>query len=257
MAKIFITGSSEGLGLMAGQLLAEQGHSVVLHARNEKRGKDTRASMPNAHGIVVGDVSTLAGMRDIASQANAIGRFDAVIHNVALGDTEPRRIETEDRLSSVWAVNVLAPYVLTALMARPDRLVFLSSDMHLSGDPSLNDLQWAKRRWNGSQAYSDSKLHDVLLAFFMARLWPDVPSNAVNPGWVPTRMGGPGATDDLDQAHRTQAWLAVGEDQGATGTGRYLFHKKSSRLHPAAPDQALQDRLIDSCRVVSGIAIAS
>jgi NAD(P)-dependent dehydrogenase (short-subunit alcohol dehydrogenase family) len=255
MAKIFITGSSEGLGLMAGQLLAQQGHTVVLHARNEKRAQDTRAALPDAQAVVVGDVSTLAAMRDVANQANALGRFDAVIHNVALGDQERRRIETADGLSALWAVNVLTPYVLTALMARPGRLVYLSSDMHLGGDPSLNDLQWATRRWNGSQAYSDSKLHDVLLAFSMARLWPAVPSNAVNPGWVPTRMGGPGATDDLHQAHLTQVWLAVGEDEGATTTGRYLFHKKPARLHPAARDHGLQDRLIDYCREVSGIAI--
>ena len=78
--------------------------------------------------------------------------------------------ETADGLLTTWAVNVLAPYVLTALLQRPDRLVYLSSGMHLGGDPSLQDVQWTRRRWNGAGAYSDSKLHDVLLALAVARL---------------------------------------------------------------------------------------
>jgi NAD(P)-dependent dehydrogenase (short-subunit alcohol dehydrogenase family) len=211
MAKILITGSSDGLGLMAGRLLAEQGHTVVLHARNAARAAATRAALPAAAAVLVGDVSTLAAMRDVAAQANAWGRFDAVIHNVAIGYREQGRVQTADGLSQLWAVNVLAPYVLTALMHRPDRLVYLSSGMHSGGDASLEDPQWAARRWNGSQAYADSKLHDVLLAFGVARRWPDVVANAMTPGWVPTRMGGPGAPDDMDQAHRTQAWLAVSD----------------------------------------------
>ncbi len=195
MAKVFITGSSDGLGLMTGQFLAAQGHAVVLHARNEARARDARDALPRAEAVLVGDVSTLAAMRDVADQANALGRFDAVIHNVGIGYREPRRVDTVDGLSELWAVNVLAPYVLTALMPRPGRLVYLSSGMHLGGDPSLDDLQWSRRRWDGSQAYADTKLHDVLLAFAVARRWPDVLSNAVSPGWVPTRMGGPGARD--------------------------------------------------------------
>jgi NAD(P)-dependent dehydrogenase (short-subunit alcohol dehydrogenase family) len=187
LAKIFITGSSDGLGLMAGRLLAEQGHGVVLHARNGARAE---AALPQAEAVLVGDLSTLAAMRDVADQANRWGRFDAVIHNVGIGYREPRRVETADGLSQLWAVNVLAPYVLTALMHKPGRLVYLSSGMHTGGDPSLDDPQWSGRRWNGSQAYSDTKLHDVLLAFGVARRWPDIQSNAVHPGWVPTGWAG-------------------------------------------------------------------
>ncbi len=255
MARVFITGSSDGLGLMAARLLAEQGHAVTLHARSDARAAEARAALPGAEGVLVGDLSTLGAMRAVAEQANASGRFDAVIHNVGTGYREPGRVETADGLSRLWAVNVLAPYVLTALMRRPDRLVYLSSGMHLGGDPGLDDLQWAARRWNGAQAYSDTKLHDVLLAFGAARRWPDVLSNAVSPGWVATRMGGPGATDDLDQGHRTQAWLAAGDDPAARVTGIYLYHKQPGRLSPAARDEALQDRLVDHCRAVSGVAL--
>ncbi len=255
MARIFVTGSSEGLGLMTGRLLAEQGHAVVLHARNDARARDAQAALPRAEAVLVGDVSTLAVMRDVADQANELGRFDTVVHNVGVGYRESRRVETADGLSQLWAVNVLAPYVLTALMPRPDRLVYLSSGMHLSGDPSLDDLQWSRRRWNGSQAYSDTKLHDVLLAFAVARRWPDVLSNAVAPGWVATRMGGPGAPDDLSQAHLTQAWLAVSDDPDARVTGGFFYHKQPGRLSPAARDLSLQDRLLDYCRDLSGVAL--
>jgi NAD(P)-dependent dehydrogenase (short-subunit alcohol dehydrogenase family) len=204
---------------------------------------------------VTGDVSTLQAMRDIANQVNAFGPFDAVIHNVGIGYREPRRVETADGLSELWAVNVLAPYVLTALMPKPRRLVYLSSGMHLGGDPSLDDIQWTQRRWEGSQAYSDTKLHDVLLAFAVARHWPDVFANAVSPGWVRTRMGGPGANDDLAQAHLTQAWLAVSDDKDALVSGGFFYHKQPGRLNPAAKDTSLQDRLLDYCKQVSNIAL--
>jgi NAD(P)-dependent dehydrogenase (short-subunit alcohol dehydrogenase family) len=255
MARVFVTGSADGLGLMAARLLVETGHAVVLHARSEARAEAARAAVPKAEAVLVGDLSTIAAMRDVARQANERGRFDAVIHNVGIGYQETARNETRDGVTKLWAVNVLAPYVLTALMHKPQRLVYLSSGMHKGGDATLDDLQWTKRRWNGSQAYADTKLHDVLLALGVARKWPDVLSNAMTPGWVPTRMGGKGAPDDLDQGHRTQVWLAVSEDKEAKVTGRYFYHLRVEDVNPAERDAKTQDRLIDYCREVSGIAL--
>lgn len=255
MARVFITGSSSGLGLLAGQLLARQGHEVVLHARDEAKEAQARASLPTCSGVVNGDVSTLAGIAAVAEQAKRLGPFDAVIHNVAMGVREPRRVETADGLSQLFVVNVVAPYLLTARLERPQRLVYLSSGLHRSGDGSLDDLQWEKRRWNGLQAYSDSKLHDTILAMAVARHWPDVRTNAVDPGWVPTRMGGPGAPDDLVQGAVTQAWLAVSDEPAAQVTGRYLHHQQPRPMHPVAERPEAQDRLVDALRALTGIAL--
>jgi NAD(P)-dependent dehydrogenase (short-subunit alcohol dehydrogenase family) len=254
MSRVFITGSADGLGLLAARLLVDQGHVVTLHARNDTRAADTHSSLPQAAAIVVGDLSRIAEMRSVAEQVNALGRHDAVIHNAGVGYREGR-IETPDGLSQLFAVNVLAPYLLTALITPPDRLIYLSSGMHHSGTPSLDDPQFAGRRWNGSQAYSDSKLFDAMLAFAMARRWPTVLCNAVEPGWVPTRMGGPGAPDDLTLGAVTQAWLAVSDDKAAKVTGQYLFHQKPRRVHQAVRRAELQDELLDYCAGLTGTAI--
>lgn len=249
VTRILITGSADGLGLMAARLLIAQHHEVVLHARTDSRAAEARAAAPGAAGVLVGDLSSQAEVRSVAEQANASGRFDAVIHNAAVGYQEPRRIVTVDGLAHVFAINTLAPYLLTALITRPDRLVYLSSGMHRGGDDSLADLQWETRRWNGSQAYADSKLHDALLAFAVARYWPDVRSNAVDPGWVATKMGGPGAPDDLGQGHRTQAWLAVEDGDRTDG---YFYHHERYEPAAAAGDPDIQDRLVTACAELTG-----
>jgi NAD(P)-dependent dehydrogenase (short-subunit alcohol dehydrogenase family) len=255
MARIFITGSADGLGKMAAELLIERGHRVVLHARSQTRADEAKRNVPEAEYVIIGDLGTIAETRRVAEQVNSLGEFDAIIHNAAVGYKEPKRIETKDGLSHVFAVNTIAPYILTALIAKPKRLVYLSSMLHRHGDPTLGDLTWKARAWDGEQAYSDTKLHDVLLAFGIARRWPGVLSNALEPGWVPTKMGGTGATDDLDQAYRTQVWLAASDQPEALVTGEYFYHIRKKGTLPAALDVAKQDRLLAICERLSGIAL--
>ena len=255
MALVFITGSSDGLGLMAARILLDSGHHVVLHARSERRADETRATVPQADGVVVGDLSSIAEMHDVARQVNALGTMDAVIHNVGVGNREPRRLATRDGLPHVFAVNTLAPYVLTALITPPKRLVYLSSGMHQRGDASLVDLEWTARAWDGSQAYADSKLHDVLLAFAVARLRPDAYSNSVEPGWVATRMGGPTAPDDLSQGPVTQAWLAAGEDGAANVTAQHFYHQQTRQPHPQARNPDVQNALLAACARLTGVIL--
>lgn len=255
MARIFITGSSDGLGRMAAQLLIEQGHRVVVHARNEQRAKETLAAVPDAERCLIGDLSSIAQTRKVAEQVNALGSFDAVIHNAGVGYQSPKKIVTEDGLPREFAVNTLAPYILTALINKPKRLVYLSSGLHRNGDASLKDLLWEQRPWQGQQAYSDTKLHDVLLAFAIARRWPGVLSNALEPGWVATKMGGANAPDDLTEGYRTQAWLAVSQDAAAKLTGEYFFHMQLRQPNPAARDEERQEKLLDACKQFSGIEL--
>ena len=255
MARVFITGSSTGLGLMAGELLVDQGHRVVLHARNADRAEDTRRALPAAEAVVVGDLSSIAGARSVAEQVNQLGRFDAVIHNAGVFDQGPRPVMSQEELPRVFAVNVLAPYLLTALIERPDRLVYLSSGLHRGASPRLDDLAWRQRAWNGGAAYGESKFCDVLLAFAVARRWPSVLSNAVDPGWVATRMGGANAPDDPDQGRRTQVWLAVGDEPEARVTGKYFHHLRERAADPQTNSVELQERLIAECAKLSGVAL--
>jgi NAD(P)-dependent dehydrogenase (short-subunit alcohol dehydrogenase family) len=257
MSRVLVTGSADGLGLMAARLMIESGHRVVLHARSDERAAAALEAAPGAETAVAGDLSSIESTRGLARAVNALGRFDAVIHNAGIGYRERSRGNTVDGLPPVFAVNTLAPYILTALIHKPARLVYLSSGMHRGGDATLEDLAWKQRAWNGSGAYADTKLHDVILAFAVARRWPDVLSNALEPGWVPTKMGGAGAPDDLDAAPRTQVWLATSDDGGALGSGRYFYHLKPRSTHPAASEVPVQERLIEECARISGINLPS
>lgn len=253
MSRIFITGSADGLGQMAAQLLVKQGHQVVLHARNERRAQEALSAVPNAETAIAGDLSSIAETQAVAEKVNQLGKFDAIIHNAAVGYQEPGRIATVDGLPHVFAINSLAPYILTCLIDRPQRLIYLSSGLHNSGDISLKDLTWSERRWNGFSAYADSKLHDLLLAFAVARKCPEVYSNALEPGWVPTKMGGSSAPDNLEEGYRTQAWLATSNEPAALVSGRYFYHQKPKSFLNEAANATVQDQFLEECARLSGV----
>lgn len=254
MARIFITGSTDGLGMAAARTLIGDGHEVVLHARSRERTSAFGDLGRRAAGVVIGDLSSDAETRSVAEQVNAIGRADAVIHNAGVYLTDGRSPTPEGHARTL-AVNALAPYVLTAMIEKPRRLVYLSSGMHRGGDGSLRDIDWTERRWNASQAYSESKLYVTALAFAVASRWPDVLSNAVDPGWVPTKMGGPGAPDDLEQGHLTQTWLATSDDREALVSGKYWHHRRTQAPAQAVSDPAFQDRLLEKLAEMTGVTL--
>ena len=230
------------------------GHEVVLHARSAKRASTLPDLAARSAGVVIGDLGSAAETRAIAEQIRKIGRMDAVIHNAGIY-LEPGRGTTPDGHAKTLAVNTLAPYILTALIERPDRLIYLSSGMHRGGDGSLRDIDWLERRWEPSRAYSESKLYVTALALAVARHWPGVLSNAVDPGWVPTKMGGAGAPDDLTKGHLTQTWLAVSGDSAARVSGGYWHHRKRQSPAPDALDPAFQDRLTAKLGELAGLSL--
>lgn len=251
MARVFITGSTDGLGLAAARTLVAEGHKVVLHARNRARASEVPTDLGP---VVIGDLSSAEETRELAGQVNDIGHMDAVIHNAGIYVESTRAVTSEGHARTL-AVNTLAPYMLTALIDRPDRLVYLSSGMHHDGAIALDDIDWNHRRWNGTQAYCDSKLYVTALALTVARYWCDTLSNVVDPGWVPTKMGGASATDDLELGHLTQTWLAVSDDTSATVTGGYWHHRRQQAPAAATRDTAFQDQLADRLAQLTGVVL--
>lgn len=254
MISVLVTGSADGIGRQTARDLTGLGHKVVLHARNPTRAEEALDAVRGAAGVVVGDLASLAETRALAESASRLGPFDVVIHNAGVSLTGvPQRRLTGDGLETTFQVNVLAPYVLTALMPPPDRLIYLTSGLESEGVAELGDLQHEHGGWNGRQAYCDSKLYDVVLAFAVARRWTGTLSNAVDPGWIRTRMGGPDATDELADGAETQVWLATSDEPAATVTGRYLKRRVDLRANPAAYDFAVQDGLLTACARLSGV----
>jgi len=240
MARIFITGSADGLGQMAATSLVRQGHEVVLHARNSERAQQASHKITGAANVLIADLSNIDETKALAGQVNALGKFDAVIHNAGVYRMPPE---------ITVAVNTLAPYILTCLIQPPKRLIYLSSGMHLSGNLNLESLANNTNRIS----YSDSKLHVVTLSMAVARKWPEVYSNSVDPGWVPTKMGGRSAPDNLEKGFETQAWLAVSDDENAKVSGSYFHHKKVSRHNPKADDINSQENLLSVCEQITGV----
>ena len=255
MKRVFITGSTDGLGLAAARTLIAEGHQVVLHARSLKRAAGLADLESRAAGVVIGDLSSADATRALAEQVNKLGRMDAVIHNAGIY-LERMRGTTPEGHAKTLAVNTLAPYILTALIEPPDRLIYLSSGMHRGADGSLSDIDWIERRWEPSRAYSESKLFVTALAMTLARRWPQVLSNAVDPGWVPTKMGGPGAPDDLELGHLTQTWLAVSDDPLAKVSGGYWHHRQQRQPAAEALDPDFQDRLMDQLAELTGVTLS-
>jgi NAD(P)-dependent dehydrogenase (short-subunit alcohol dehydrogenase family) len=241
MSRILVTGSADGLGRLAADSLVSAGHEVVVHARSPKRASSLDPLVERGADLVVGDLTVREDVLRIAAELGAGKPLDAVIHNAGVWSGR-----------AVMPVNIVAPYLLTALLTAPRRLVYLSSGSHFGGRASLTGVDWRGLR---AGSYSDSKLFVTTLAAAVARLRPAVLSNAVDPGWVPTRMGGRGAPDDLELGHRTQEWLATSDEPEAVTSGGYWYHRERVRPHRAVHDEAFQDRLLQALLEETGVSL--
>ncbi|MBT2564962.1 SDR family NAD(P)-dependent oxidoreductase [Arthrobacter sp. ISL-85] len=242
MARVFITGSTDGLGLATADTLLREGHEVVVHARSAQRVPAVQHLLDRGAQCVTGDLAVSDEVRRIAEDVSGIGGIDAVVHNAGVLNG-----------ASLLPVNVVAPYLLTALIPGPRRLIYLSSGMHRGGDTGLDGLDWAGRTTTAS--YSTTKLHITALSAAVARLVPNVASNAVDPGWVPTRMGGRSAPDSLELGHRTQEWLATSDDPEALTSGGYWYHQQRQTPHRAARDPQFQDALLAQLAEHTGVTL--
>ncbi|MDU1920099.1 SDR family NAD(P)-dependent oxidoreductase [Enterobacter sp.] len=241
--RVFVTGSAEGLGYAMAQALLVQGHEVVIHVRSRKRIPAVQKLLDKGAIATIGDLSDYSQIFDLARQVNAIGHMDAVVHNAGLLNGR-----------QLLMVNVVAPYLLTGLIQRPGRLIYLSSSMHRGGHACLTGMDWNCHTSTGS--YSDSKLFITTLSAAVARLWPDVYSNAVDPGWVPTRMGGPSAPDNLRLGHLTQEWLATSDDAETMISGGYWHHQRREHPHSAVNDIRFQNLLLNELERVTGTELS-
>lgn len=239
--RILVTGSTDGLGYAAADALLTAGHDVVVHARSRERTSALEPLLDRGAEAVVADFADRDSVRNLAGALNAGSHLDSVIHNAGV-ETGP----------SVLEVNVVAPYLLTALLEEPQRHIYLSSSSHFSGRPSLSGADWA----GGTPgSYADSKLYVTTFSAALARRRPQVLANAVDPGWVPTKMGGPNAPDDFALGHETQEWLAASEDPDALTSGGYWYHRRRRQPHAAVLDAVFQDELLQALAAETGTAL--
>jgi len=242
MARFLVTGSADGLGRATAEALLDAGHRVVVHARNASRGRTLAPLIARGAELVVADFAQRDEVLALADALNDAPALDGIVHNAGV-------ISGTDLIP----VNVVAPYLLTALVRSPERHVYLSSGMHRGGRPALDGIDWSGTRQTAS--YSDSKLFVTALSTAVARIDPGRFSNAVDPGWVPTRMGGAGAPDSFDLGHLTQEELVAGTGWAANVSGGYWYHGQRQTPHPAATDEAFQDALLDALAQDTGVRL--
>lgn len=242
MAHILVTGSTDGLGRATADTLISDGHTVVVHARNPSRAQQLDALIDRGAELLIADFANRDQVLEAAEHLNDGTPLDGIIHNAGVVSGQ-----------ALMPVNVVAPYLLTALVRGPRRHVYLSSGMHRSGKATLDRIDW-----NGDHAsasYSDSKLFVTALSAAVARRRADLFSNAVDPGWVATKMGGAGAPDDFDLGHQTQELLVVGTAPTTDVSGGYWHHAQQQRPHPAVLDQQFQEELVLALERATGVVL--
>ena len=228
------------------------GHRVIVHARNDQRAGALGPLHEAGADVVIGDLARpRRDHPESPTPSTPSGRSTPSSTTPASTPT-PNPTEPSTATPASSPSTCSPPTSSPRSINRPARLIYLSSGMHTSGRAALDDLDWHHRPWNGVQAYCDSKLLVTTLAAAVARYWPDVRSNTVDPGWVPTRMGGPDATDDLALGHDTQVWLATSAEPQPPSPASTGTTDASSRPHAAVHDRGFQDQLLATLAEITG-----
>ncbi|KUM58197.1 hypothetical protein ACN42_g8968 [Penicillium freii] len=256
MARILITGSTDGFGLEAARQLVERNHTVYLHARSQERGEEAKTKCPGAADVLVADLTSVAETRKLAEEANAIGTFDAIILNAGLLYGPFRKTETG--VPAMPFVNVLAPYIFSCLIEQPKRLIFIASILHKEAKTDLKDIFWLERgekEFQDFPAYCDSKFHVMLLANAVAKRFKGTSVTSVHPGYVATKLGGSGATDKMEDGIKTYIMLAEGDyDQSLTGV-YFVPNKEIGEPLPETTQEDLQETVVKACEDITGIKL--
>ncbi|KAI1367620.1 short chain dehydrogenase [Xylaria arbuscula] len=261
MGRIFITGSSDGLGLRAAKQLVSKGHTVYLHARNPQRASDARNACPGAADVLLGDLTSIEETKALAASLLKLEPMDCIFHNAGLY-LGPYRAQAEG-YPAVFAVNVIAPYLLTCLAPLPRRLVYASSDSHWGGSAGLEDFGWQERhkagRFSQGSLYADTKLYNTMFGFAFARRFASkgVVAHSVDPGWVPTKMGGAGAPGNINESERLYVMLAegTGEAEGKNACFWENGKKGPAQVKQDAYDEKAQDALLKKLEGITGVKV--
>lgn len=249
MPTICVTGSSDGIGLATVRLLLARGHKVLVHARSEERGRPVIDALDGDAHLVTGDLSRMPEVHALAGQVREHGPLAVLAHNAGVwvrGHVLPM---TPDGFETTFAVNVLAPHLLTALLADQltDRLVWLGSGMAGSGRPKPSALGGER---NTRQAYADSKACDVALAMAWGRRLPHVASAALDPGWVRTKLASDGAPGDVADAADALAFCCTDAD---LASAPYWKDRAPVPVPGRLRDEGLQDAIAAACDQLAGL----
>lgn len=273
---VIVTGASAGIGRATAAGLAALGAHVVMPCRDvpkcEAAMTRIRSAVPGASLEMMRlDLASLGDVRRFVEEFLAAHRrLDVLINNAAV--VKRRREVTVDGLEETFAVNVLAPFLLTNLLlpmlkaSAPSRIVNLSSGLHKRAHMDLRDLQ-VEREWSSYRAYDRSKLADILLTVALARRLEGtgVTANAAHPGLIDSDLG-----REMSWAQRTvKRWISKPAEEGALTSihlasspevekvsGRYFAGSREAEPSEEARDGELAERLWHACEELTGLKTA-